>query len=124
MAKRSEEELSPLDRMVARALGEDVPLGTILDPVRTSCPTLWQCLSSTKAGADHLMAPARLSLSLTPGGVICGLSSQALAFSIDTSCVLLTEAFEAMEKALCGPAPAFRVWDGKDFRLRKKRKEG
>jgi len=125
MAKEKDEKpLSPLDRMIARALGDEIPLGTPLDPVRTKCPNLWACMSVTKAGGEHLMSPARLSFSLTPGGVLVGLSSQALAFSIDTPCVLLIEGFEAMEAALTGPAPAFRTWDNKDFKLRKKRKEG
>jgi hypothetical protein len=124
MGRKAEDTpMSALDKMISRALGENVPLGSILDPIKESCPNLWACLSSTAAGADHLMSPARLSLSLTPGGVIVGLSSQALAFSLDTSCVLMIEAFEAMEKALTGPAPAFRVWDNKEVRLRKRKKD-
>lgn len=122
MAKEKPERvLTALDKMVARALGETVPLGTPLDPVRESCPNVWACLSTTAAGEDHLMTPSRLSLSLTPGGVIVALSSQALAFSLSTSCVLLVEAFQAMETCLTGPAPPFQLWDGKETKLRKKR---
>lgn len=118
------EELSPLQRLIKEAVGGVQLLGDDDDPVRAACPLLWQWLTSTDAGPDHVKDPAKLTLTCVPGGVMVSLIDASLAVSMDVSCKMLGDTFAALEEALRAPNVPLRVWAGKKPNVRRRPKPG
>lgn len=114
--------MNALDRLVQQALGDNHTFGLATDPAAMSWPLLWRWLTSTDAGPEHLMDPAKLSIRAMPTGFVVGLSSEGLAVSLDATCEHLADTFQALEDALKSPHPAFRSWQGKKPALRKRPK--
>lgn len=117
------EQLSLVDQLIARAIGNGVALGAVGDPVSMTCPTLWDWISRVKIKDEWVKTPARITIQLTPGGVAVAIMDTALCTSMDVACTYLDEAFGALEKVITGPNPPLRVWDSKDPAFRKKRKD-
>lgn len=112
--------MSPLERLIAEAVGGNQQLGDDDDPVRLNCPELWRWLTCTDAGPGHVKDPAKLTITCVPGGVLVSLIDASLAVSMDVSCRTLAEVFEAVQRTLKAPNPPLRVWAGKKPTVRKR----
>jgi len=112
---------SALDRLIDLAAGNNVALGAKDDPAAREWPNLWEWLSRTDAGADHLKDPARLSLALVPGGVQAGLSDATFGVTVDAVSNTLAGVFAALEANLASATPTIRTWRKGEVVLRKKK---
>ena len=114
---------SPLDRLLQRAAGNGVLLGSADDPARKTAPNVWEWLSRVDCG-EYLKEPARLTIQLVPGGVQASLSDSSLKVTVDASCASLAEVLAALEEALTRANPTIRSWGrGETVTLKKKPKK-
>ena len=112
---------SALDRLIDQAAGQNVALGAKDDPATKDWPNLWEWLSRTDAGPEHLKDPARMSLALVPGGVQVALSDATFGVTVDAVSESLAGAFAALERNLTAQTPTIRTWRKGEVVLRKKK---
>ena len=122
MAK-ADKVLSLFERATQIAIGQNMKFGAEDDPLREPFPELWEWLTRTELGGGKVKAPARVTIQLTPGGVAVALMDAGLACSMDVACQYTTDWAEALSIALKSPNPPMRFWDGKEPRVRNRRKE-
>lgn len=113
--------MSPLQRAVFQAMGEDRTFGSEDDPAREKYPNLWEFLSTVYVGRDKLKQPARLTISLGPGGVLVQLVDPDLRQSLGMACAHLDEVLAQLEAAVSDPKAAWRPWGKGEPQLRKRR---
>ncbi len=122
MAKEKQ-PLSALDRAIQTAIGSGRTVGLEIDPAREKYPTLWDWLTRTGDGGDHLMQPASLSIQLGPEGVLATLTHRDLCVSCSIATPLLDDVLTAMEIALTQVNPPIRSWGKQEPHLRKRRQK-
>jgi len=119
---REERKSTALDRAILSALGEGRTVGREDDPAREAFPELWQWLTQTGDGGDHILQPASISIQLGPEGVLVSLTHRDLAVSLSVACLHLADVLPSLQEALASPNPALRYWGKTEPHLRKKRK--
>jgi len=114
--------LSSLDRVVLQAMGDQLTFGLPTDPGRERWPQLWEWLSRTEGGRDHVMQPAVISIQLGPEGCLASITHRDLKRICSIACEHLGDALDALERALNANPSPIRYW-GKDqeVRLRKRK---
>lgn len=115
--------ISLLERATQIAIGQGVAFGAQDDPLKTAHPELWEWLSRTELGGGKVKSPARITIQLTPGGVAVALMDAGLACSMDVACTHCHDWPTALAEALNAPNPPMRFWDGKEPRVRTRRKD-
>jgi len=115
--------LTALDRLIRLAAGNQVLLGRGDDPAKETHPNVWEWLSRTDAGEDHLKEPARLSLALVPGGVQVALTDSTFGVTVDAVSDTLAGVFDALERNLSSSTPTIRTWRKGEIQLKKKPKK-
>lgn len=113
--------LSPLDRLIAQALGGERVLGAESDPAAKDYPQLWRWLTLTTAGPDHVKQPATITIRMGPEGVLATLTDRDMAASVDVACLHLSEVYAALEKALNSGITGVRSWGKSEPKLRKRK---
>jgi len=121
--KPGERKLSALDRAILQAIGDGVRVGLEDDPARETMPNLWEWLTRTDGGQDHVMQPAVVSIQLGPEGVLVTVTHRDLKRSVGAACLHLGQALEALEATLALPNPPIRSWGKEDAHLRKRRQK-
>jgi len=119
--RRRERQLTPLERLVAVAMADDQELGNVDDGLATECPNLWQWMSVTSAGKNHVMPPATLTLQLVPGGAIATIRHPGLGKTVEASSDTLAGCFMGMEEMLKKTNPPLKNLGKGDPKIRKKR---
>jgi len=119
--REGERKLSALDRAILQAIGEGVRVGLDDDPGKTKWPNLWEWMTRTEGGKDHVMQPAVVTIQLGPEGVLVTVTHRDLKRSVPTSCLHLENALDALEATLALPNPPIRSWGKEDAHLRKRR---
>jgi len=119
---KDQRKLSALDRAIMTALGEGRRVGRADDPAAKALPYLWEGLTKTDGGADHIMQPAVISLQLGPEGALATITHRDLRVSCSVAVPYLAECLKALEEALSGPNPPLRSW-GKDLPNLKRRRQ-
>lgn len=120
---KKDRPLSALDRLVMGTIADDLPLGNADDVARETWPTVWDWLTRTTAGKNHVMQPARLTLSMVPGAVICQLAHKGLNYQVEALSDSLAGCFDALEKQLTSSTPGVRPF-GRGAPKIKKRNSG
>lgn len=121
MAK--ERHLTPLDRLIQRSIGKDMTMGGIEDPAATAFPLLWDWLTRSSAGVDHIKEPAKLLIRAVPGGWSLAIQDIDLNTSLEAHSGTLQGCFEALELALHQPVLPIKKY-GRTMKELKKRKQG
>lgn len=121
MPKDERPKLSALDRAVQQAIGDGRVVGREDDPARDQLPNLWDWLTRTDGGRDHVMQPADIRLQLGPEGCLATVTHRDLRVSVSIACPFIGDALKALEAALASPNPPIRAWGKDDPRLRKRR---
>jgi len=121
--KEGERKLSALDRAILQAIGEGISVGQDSDPAREKYPCLWEWLTRTRGGQDHVMQPAVVTLQLGPEGVLCTVMHRDLKRSVGAACLHLDDALASLEAVLSQPNPPIRSWGKEDAHLRKRRQK-
>jgi hypothetical protein len=114
-------KLSALDRAIQTALGQGRKVGLEEDPAREAYPTVWDWLTRTGDGGDHIFQPATISIQLGPEGVLATITHRDLGYSCSIACPGLADVLLALESALSGPNPPIRNWGKTEPHLRKRR---
>lgn len=92
------------------------------ESARSAWPDLWEWMTSTDAGEDHIKEPARLTVTLGIGEWSVSLTDESLGVSLSATSRTLQGTFEALQLALTSPMPAIRTWKGSEGALKKKKK--
>jgi len=121
--KPDERKLSALDRAILQAIGEGIQVGHESDPAQQKYPNLWEWLTRTRGGQDHVMQPAVVSLQLGPEGCLVTVTHRDLKRSVGAACLHLDDALAALEAVLALPNPPIRSWGKEDAHLRKRRQK-
>jgi len=120
---KEKKELTPLERLLAQAVGNGVSLGHASDPAKASLPNVWEWLSTTDAGDEFLKDPCSIRIALVPGGVQGSLTDSSLGVTVDATSETLEGLFAALERNLQSAHPTIRTWRKGDLQLRKKPKK-
>lgn len=120
--KKGDRKLSALDRCILAAIGDGRKVGLDDDPALKKYPNLWEWMTKTQGGTDHIMQPAVISLQLGPEGVLATVTHRDLRTSCSIACLHLHQALEALDASLGLPNPPLRQW-GKDEPHLKKRRQ-
>lgn len=121
--RKDERKLSALDRAILQAIGDGVQVGHPDDPAKDLYPNLWEWLTRTEGGKDHVMQPAVVTIQLGPEGVLATVTHRDLKRSVGAACIHLGEVLEALEAVLSMPNPPIRSWGKEDAHLRKRRQK-
>lgn len=120
---KEERKLSALDRAIQTALGQGKRVGKEDDEGSEQYPTVWDWLTRTGDGGDHIMQPATISVQLGPEGVLATITHRDLGISCSIACPFLQDVFPHLEAALSGPNPPIRSWGKNEPHLRKRRQK-
>jgi len=120
-ATRRDRQLTPLERVIAGVMADDLPLGNVDDGLQTECSNLWGWLTVTAAGKGHVMPPGTLTLQLVPGGAIATLRHQGLGKTLEASSDTLAGCFMALEEMLRKANPPFKSLGKGDPKIRKRK---
>lgn len=120
--RKEDRKLSALDRAIMAAIGDGRKVGRDDDPASESFPQLWEWLTKTDGGKDHIMQPAVISIQLGPEGCLATITHRDLRISCSAACPHLGGALEALQAQLASPIPPIRTW-GKDEPHLKKRRQ-
>lgn len=116
-----ERRLSALDRAIQSALGDGRTVGLENDPAAQQYPDVWQWLTKTDGGRDHVMQPAVITLQLGPEGCLVSLTHRDLRRACTIACPFLGDALESLQRALTSEHPPIRSWGKDDANLKKRR---
>jgi len=120
-AKRRDRQLTPLERMIAGVMADDLPLGNVDDGLQNECPALWGWISVTAAGKGHVMPPGKLTLQLVPGGAVATLRHEGLGKTLEAGSDTLAGCFMALEEQLRKANPPFKNLGKGDPKIRKRK---
>lgn len=118
---KPEKKLSALDRAILTALGDGRKVGLEDDPARTLYPTVWDWLTRTGDGGEHVMQPGQISIQLGPEGVFATITMRDVGVSLSVACTALGDVLQALETSLSSSNPPIRYWGKTEPRLRKRR---
>lgn len=121
-AKKKDRPLSPLQRMVAQAMGEDRTFGAENDPAKERYPALWEFLATVYVSETRMKTPCKLTVQLGPGGVICSLTDPDMKQSLQVAFPHLVNLLEEMERAAADPLAPWKSWGKGEPELRKRKK--
>jgi hypothetical protein len=119
----ADRRLSVLDRCILVALGDGRTVGQQDDPAVEKYPHVWEWLSKTQGGQNHVLQPAVLTIQLGPEGVLVSLTHRDLRVSCSVACPYLDDVLPTLQEALSQPHPPLRTWGKDDPVLRKKRQK-
>jgi len=115
------EKQSFLDRLIQQTIGDSRTLGRSDDPARDSLPNLWDWLTRTDAGRDHVKDPATLIVRVGPEGILASLNDRGLGYALDVSCPHLEDVLRTVEAALAAPNPSVRQVGKGEPKVRKRK---
>jgi hypothetical protein len=115
--------LTALDRAILAALGDGGRVGSPDDEAAAKYPLLWEWMTKTAGGPDHIMQPAVLSIQLGPEGVLVTVTHRDLRRSCSASCKYMEDVFGALQAVLASPTPPIRSWGKDEPKLRKRRQK-
>lgn len=118
-----EAKLTLLDRLVKEAIGNNRILGGPDDEAVLSFPEVWEWLTRTRCGDEHVKQPARLSVTAIPGGWLASISDSTLCVTVDATTDKLQDAFGALERGLGNGTATIRTWGDKQATLKKQPKQ-
>jgi len=118
---KPDHRLSALDKAIQTAIGQRRKVGRDDDPARELYPDLWDWLTRTGDGGDHVMQPASMSVQLGPEGVLVTLTHRDLGVSCSVACPMLADVLSTLQAALACPDPPIRNWGKTEPKLRKRR---
>jgi hypothetical protein len=121
LQRKKDKPLSVLDRLVLGTLADDLPLGSTEDPVAMTAPALWEWLTRTTAGKDHVMPAAVVSIALVSGGVQVTVNHRGLNQSFSVTCQYLSDWVTTAEAYLTGPTPSFKAYGRGQPKVKKRR---
>lgn len=110
-----------LDRLIAQTIGDNRKLGREDDPARENWPNLWDWLTRTDAGRDHVKDPATITIRVGPEGCLASLNDRSLGYAVDVACLHLGEVLPALEAALADPNPSIRQVGKGETKVRKRK---
>lgn len=119
--EQPDRKLSALDRAIMQALGDGRKVGRDDDPAAMAYPAVWEWLTKTEGGRDHIMQPAVITLQLGPEGCLVSLTHRDLRVMCGVACPHVGDALATLQAALSAPVPPLRSW-GKDLPNLKKRR--
>jgi len=119
MAK--EKQVSAFDKLIMETIANERTVGKEDDPAKQAMPTLWDYLTRTDCGKDHVMKPGRLTLSLCPAGVSVTLFLGDLGYSMSIVVPYLNDVLSTLESVLSGPNPPFQQISRGDPKVRKRK---
>jgi len=110
-----------LDRLIAQTIGDNRKLGRDDDPSKEQLPNLWDWLTRTDAGRDHVKDPATLTIRVGPEGCLASLNDRSLGYAVDVACPHLLGVLLAVEAALAEPNPSIRQVGKGETKVRKRK---
>ncbi len=119
---KKEEELTILDRMMMKAIGDEQELGNPNDPIVSTCPNVFEAMTRTDAGENYVKTPATIRIAAGIGKWLITLTDMDLCYSREVAVESLLDAFTALEKGIVEGTDNRKVWGKRGVTLRKKRK--
>lgn len=120
--KKEKRKLSVMQRMVLQAIGDNRKIGNPNDPLRESCPNVYEFMTNTDAGRERVKSPAFLKVVPAVGGYLAVLTDPDLAVQIEVPLMNAQDAFTALEEGIANHTATVRPWGKKGANLRKRRK--
>lgn len=121
MAKPDTAKVGFLDRLIQQTIADKRSLGKEDDPARERWPNLWEWLTKTTAGSNHVKDPATLTIRVGPEGALASLNDRSLGYALDVACPHLVDVLDAVERELASPDPAIRVLGKGEPKVRKRK---
>jgi len=118
-----EKHMTAFDRLIQETIANDRHVGHPEDPARERWPTLWDYLTRTDCGKDHVMKPGRLSVSLCPAGVSVGLILGDLGYTLSVVVPHLSDVLDSLESVLSGPNPPWQQMSRGEPKVRKRKQK-
>lgn len=122
--RKKDKPLSTLDRLILGTIADDIPLGHEDDQAATLYPTLWEWLTRTTAGRDHVMMPATVGIAAVAGGFNVTINHRGLNQSFAVVTPNLDQWAAVAEAYLTGPSPIFRSFGRGQPKVKKRRQTG
>jgi len=122
MGRPKARELTFFQTLALEAVATDRPLGDDDDARRTTCPLLWEWLTTVQLPDDYVKEPPRLVIQAVPGGFLASISDASLARTVDVAIRTLDEACDALERGLREGTATVRCWGKVAPKMRKKTK--
>lgn len=120
MAKE-QPKLSFLDRLIQQTVADERTLGRGDDPARDQLPKLWDWLTRTEAGRDHVKDPALLTIRVGPDGILATLNDRGLGYALDFNVPHLADVVKEVERQLREETFTVRVLGKGEPKVRKRK---
>lgn len=120
--KKEKRKLSIMQRMVLQAIGDNRKIGNPNDPLRETCPNVYEFMTNTDAGKERVKSPAFLKVVPAVNGYLAILTDPDMAASIEVAITDAEQVWTALERGLVDGTATIKTWGKKGPNFRKRRK--